>query len=124
LKYNFYEILHHKARKVKATPYLHSPAISIRLRCPSYTSPAARLWCFGPGAGAHALGVGWGGLCDGLTSALPLPGLSALYPATAARRAAGWQPALWMRASLEPQMNADITAKFILYLNLDRIIEI
>jgi len=38
------------------------------------------------GAGAHALGVGWGGVCGRLTSALPPPSLSALYPATAARQ--------------------------------------
>ena len=30
--------------------------------------------------------MGWGGLCCGLTSTLQLPGLSALYPATAARQ--------------------------------------
>jgi len=123
LKYNLYEILYRKARKVKATPYLHSPAISIRLRCPSYTSPAAHPLCYIPGAGAQALRVGWGGVCDGLTSTLPPPSLSALYPATAARQGGGVAASLWMRASLEPRMNADIAAKFISYLNLDHIIE-
>ena len=42
-----------------------------------------------------------------LTSALPPPSLSALYTATAARQGAGWQPAVWIRAVLEPQINAD-----------------
>jgi len=91
---------------------------------PSCTSPAARPSCYIPGADAHPLGLGWGGVCCGLTSALPPPSLSALFPATAARQGTGWQPALWLRASLEPQMNADIAAKFILHLNLYRIIEI
>jgi len=35
-----------------------------------------------------------------------------------------WQPALWIRASLEPRMNADITAEIRLYLNLYHIITI
>jgi len=39
-----------------------------------------------PGAGAHALSMGWGVVCGGLTSALPPPSLSALFPATAARQ--------------------------------------
>ena len=67
-----------------------------------------------PGAGAHALSMGWGVVCGGLTSALPPHSLSALFPATAARqggRVAGWQPALWIRTGLEPQMNTDIAAK-------------
>jgi len=38
---------------------------------------------------------------------LPPPSLSAPYPATAALRAAGWQPAVWISAGLEPQINAD-----------------
>ena len=40
----------------------------------------------GPGAGAHALSVGWGVVCGGLTSTIPLPSFSALFPATAARQ--------------------------------------
>ncbi|NOR49166.1 MAG: hypothetical protein GQ533_14185 [Methanosarcinaceae archaeon] len=40
----------------------------------------------GPGAGAHALNVGWGVVCGGLTSTIPPPGLSALLHATAARQ--------------------------------------
>jgi len=49
LKYNSYEILNRearKARKVKATPYFRSPAISAPLRCPSCTCPVVRLWCY------------------------------------------------------------------------------
>jgi len=60
--------------------------LPLPLRCSSCTCPAARPWCCGPGAGAHALSVGWGVVCGGLTSALPPPSLSALYPATAARQ--------------------------------------
>jgi len=37
-------------------------------------------------ADAHALSVGRGVVCGGLTSALPPPSLSALSPATAARQ--------------------------------------
>ena len=40
---------------------------------PSCTCPAAWTLCYIPGAGAHALGLGWGGVCGGLTSALPPP---------------------------------------------------
>ncbi|MBC2706735.1 MAG: hypothetical protein HF977_03260 [ANME-2 cluster archaeon] len=40
----------------------------------------------GPGAGTHALSVGWGVVCGGLTSTIPLPSLYALFPATAARQ--------------------------------------
>ena len=58
--------------------------------------PGALPMLCGPGAGAHALNVGWGVVCGGLTSTIPPPGLPALIPATAARRAAVWQPALWM----------------------------
>ena len=42
-------------------------------------------------------------------------------------RAAVWQPALWIRASFEPQMNADerrYCSQIQLYLNLYRIIKI
>jgi len=49
LKYNSCEILNREARKghkVKATPYLCSPAISTPLRCPSCTCPVVRLWCY------------------------------------------------------------------------------
>ncbi|MCD4798384.1 MAG: hypothetical protein K8R19_05170 [Methanosarcinales archaeon] len=42
--------------------------------------------CCIPGAGAHPLGLVCGGVCGGLTSALPPPSLSAPYPATAARQ--------------------------------------
>jgi hypothetical protein len=84
----------------------------------------ALLMLCGPGAGAHALKVGRGVVCGGLTSTIPPPGLSALIPATAARRAAVWQPALWIRSSFEPQINADIAAKIRLYLNFCRIIKI
>ena len=66
LKYNFDEILHRKGRKVKATPYLHSPAFLRPLVLPSYTCPAARLWCSGPGAGAYALSVDGAGCVVGL----------------------------------------------------------
>ena len=38
------------------------------------------------GPGAHALNVGWGRVCGGLTSTIPPPSLSAFYPATAARQ--------------------------------------
>ena len=83
--------------------FIHSPAACV----PSYTSPATRPSSCIPGAGAHALSVGWGGVWSGLISALPPPSLSALYTATAARQGAGWQPAVWIRAVLEPQINAD-----------------
>ena len=35
LKYNIYEILHHKGRKVKATPYLHSPPFTLACAAPA-----------------------------------------------------------------------------------------
>ena len=54
LKYNFNEILHRKARKVKATPYLHSPA--------SYHSPALLLLHL-PGCPALVLLTGCGCSC-------------------------------------------------------------
>ena len=60
------------------------PDTSTCLCCSSYTSPAARPWCFGPGAVAHAMSVGWGVVCGELTSTLPPPSLSALFPAIAA----------------------------------------
>jgi len=69
------------------------------------------------GAGVHALSVGLGRdvwcayLCfpDAPASALALPPQPV--------RAAVWQPALWIRAGLEPQMNADIAVEIRLYLN-------
>ena len=39
-------------------------------------------------------------------------------------RAAGWQPALWIRARFEPQINADIIAEIWLYSDFHRIIKI
>ena len=48
--------------------------------------PGALPMLCGPGAGAHALNVGWGVVCGGLTSTIPPPGLSALFHATAAHQ--------------------------------------
>ena len=65
----------------------------------SCTAPAARPLCYIPGAGAHALGGGAMGLP--LLSRRPASLHYTLPPQPV--RAAGWQPAICIRASFEPK---------------------
>jgi hypothetical protein len=58
-----------------------------------------------PGAGAHALSMGWGVVGLPLLSRRPASLHFSLPPQPV--RAAVWQPALWIRTGLEPQMNTD-----------------
>jgi hypothetical protein len=60
-----------------------------------------------PGAGAHALSMGWGVVCGGLTSFSRRPASLHFSLPPQPVRAAVWQPALWIRTGLEPQMNTD-----------------